>query len=544
VTSDVEFPQSQKPSAWTTRRRRLALPFAIAILGLAMNTIVALSMSQTMDEEGHLAYGFRIMHGAPDRSQQIFDSKMPVTLFNALPRAASAILRDSGTAPGLAEMLHDVRAARLVSVAAAFGLCLLVFVCAESLYGRVGGLFAQLLVILSPNLIAHSTLVTTDLYAALSALLFLYCLRRYLLAPGTRRAALTASALALAQLTKFVAAYLYLALAVVLIVVVLCSRFGRHKTSAISGRQIVILLGLNVVTLAAFLNVGFVFDRTFTPMSEYQFRSATFRGIQQVPLLRDIPVPLPYAYLQGLDWMSEENAEGLGFGNISLLGEARGRDFGRVDGFPSYYLVAYALKEPLGMQVLLILSLVWIVRHRKPGDFLTGELPLVATACVILLMLSFFSNAQIGIRHILPVLAIFMVLSGAAFAQWREFSWRRRGLLAGCLLWTAVSMGSYFPSMIPYFNETIGDRKLAYRFLADSNLDWNQDSAVVDRFLHNNPDVQVEPLEPSVGRILVSGDTLAGVIPQKAHYWLRQLPVKPIAQVGYAHFLFSLPIPP
>jgi hypothetical protein len=266
-----------------------------------------------------------------------------------------------------------------------------------------------------------------------------------------------------------------------------------------------------------------------------------FRTLQQVPGLRAVPLPLPYAYVQGFDWMSYNNSPGMGFGNIVLLNEARGPELPRSDGFPAYYLIAYGLKEPLGMQLILLLSLVWVFRNRRPAEFLAGEGLLLAAAGVFWIMLSFFSKTQIGIRHVLPGLAIFAILSGGAFQAWASFSSRRKLLLGGCLVYAAISVGSYFPHMIPYFNEILTDRKLAYRFLADSNLDWGQDDWEVGRFLKNNPGVILNPEQPVSGRILITANYLAGVFPPKADHFLRVEGAKPVAHVGYAYLLFLEP---
>ena len=521
--------------------RRLILPLGIALLGLGINVAVATSMAETVDERDHVAYGIAIIRGNPDRLDSRFDSKMPVSALNALPRAASVFLRDRGMAPGLANILRDMRAARYGTIAAAFCLCLLVFLYAESLFGRTAGLFAQLLFAMDPNIIAHSTVSTTDLYAALAAVLFLYRLRRFLLSPNTMNAALTAVTLALAQLTKFTTLYLYIVLAIALLAAALHARYGREKRYRIPRRRMAALLALTVVCSLAAINIGFLFDRSFTPLARYKFRSPMFQALQRVPGLRAAPLPLPYAYVQGFDWMNYNNSTGLGFGNIALLNEVRGRELPRSDGFPSYYLIAYALKEPLGMQMALLLGLAWAFRNRRPAELLAGEGLLLAAAGVFWIMLSFFSKTQIGIRHILPALAIFAILSGGAFQAWTNFSSRRKLLLGGCLVYAAVSVGSYFPRMIPYFNEILTDRKLAYRFLADSNLDWGQDDWEAGRFLKSNPDVILNPEQPVSGRILISANYLAGVFPPKADHFLRLEGAKPIAHVGYAYLLFLEP---
>jgi hypothetical protein len=169
---------------------------------------------------------------------------------------------------------------------------------------------------------------------------------------------------------------------------------------------------------------------------------------------------------------------------------------------------------------------------------LPNEGLLLITAVVILVPLS-LGHTQIGIRHMLPVLAFFTVLSGAAFQGWSTFTRRRKLLLGGCLLYAAISVASYFPHMIPYFNEIVYDRKFAYRYLADSNLDHGQALWVADRFLKANPDVAFNPDQPVSGRFLMSGNILAGAWPKSADNFARVKGLKPVGQVGYAYFLFD-----
>jgi hypothetical protein len=114
----------------------------------------------------------------------------------------------------------------------------------------------------------------------------------------------------------------------------------------------------------------------------------------------------------------------------------------------------------------------------------------------------------------------------------------RKALLATLVVWMAISVGSYYPHMIPYMNEWVHDRRLSYKILADSNLDWGQDAGVVDEFLKRNPDVILNPPGPVAGRILMGANRLTGVeywSPSAA--WLATR-YRPVAQVGYAHFLF------
>jgi hypothetical protein len=517
-----------------TGGRRLILPMAIALLGLIVNIIVASSMAITSDEPAHVAYGGAILRGEPDRVEtRQFDSKMPVSALNALPRGLGMYLRDHGKASVLTIILLDARVTRSATLAAAFCLSLLVFFFAESLFGRAAALFAQLIFVIEPNIIAHSTLSTTDLFISFATVLFLYCLRRYLASPDIGNATLAAVALALAQLTKFTAAYLYLVLIVTLFVAAFYSRIPLRKLGAMAA--------LSALCFLAVINVGFLFDRSFTPLTRYSFQSATFRQLQQVPILNAVPLPLPYPYLQGFDQMSYNNLTGRTFGNMALLSQVRGSELPRSDGFAGYYTVAYVLKEPIGLQLVFLLALLWILRNRRSSELLAGEGPLLLTAALFWIVLSLFSRTQIGIRHVLPALVIFTILSGAAFHGWAGFSSRRKLLLAGCLAYAAISVASYFPHMIPYFNEIVTDRKMAYRYLADSNLAWGQDEWVVQRFLKENPDVILNPEQPVTGRILIDANFPAGVRPRKADHFLRLMDIRPVAHVGYGHLLFVLP---
>lgn len=523
-------------------RRRWTLPVCIAGIGFLLNLIVATYMAPAADESVHVHYAIQILEGTADRSQDIyFNSKMPVSLLNAAPRLMSQLFREKEIFSALSHRLDDFRAARYATVIAAFVLCLLVYRYAEALYNRVAGLFAQLLFIIAPNITAHSTLATSDLYFALAVVLFLYTFRLFLLRPGFRNALWTAASLAFAQLTKAFALYLYMVLGLFLIVHWWYSRHRPALYDRITCRRIGFLLGIHIVFFLAIVNLGFRFDRTFTSLGSYNFQSPPFKAAQKLIIIRDIPLPLPYPYLQGLDMLCDRNATQRTHGNIVLLGMVRGPELERSDGFALYYLAAYLFKEPLGMQLLLLLSLGWRIRHIRRRDVITGELLLLLPAGMFWVMLSFFNTTQIGIRHILPILAILMILSGGIFADWAKFSLRRRSVLCGCILWASVSVGSYFPHMIPYFNELLTDRKMAYRILADSNLDWGQAYWIAQDFMKQNPDVAFNPPQPISGRILASANLMAGVAPWKADHWLRQYSLIPVAHVGYAYLLFDVP---
>lgn len=238
--------------------------------------------------------------------------------------------------------------------------------------------------------------------------------------------------------------------------------------------------------------------------------------------------------------MKYREETGDGMGNVYLLGNLGDTHSQEFNGFKSYYVVAWFYKEPIALQLLFLFGLAWIWKNRSLDDFVFGEGLLLAAAAVLLFWLS-FSRAQFGIRTLLPALAIEIVIAAAAFSDFSSMSRAKKAILSILVLWLAGSVASYYPQMIPYMNEWVRDRRLSYKVLADSNLDWGQDSDVVEEFMRKNSDVILNPPEPVAGRILVNGNRLTGVdrwYPSSVYLAKRY---RPAAQVGYAHFLFVVP---
>src|SRR3972149_56692 len=117
----------------------------------------------------------------------------------------------------------------------------------------------------------------------------------------------------------------------------------------------------------------------------------------------------------------------------------------------------------------------------------------------------------------------------------------RRRLVAILVVWAAVSAQSYHPHYMSYFNEIIGPRVNAYRFLADSNLDWEDRSRDHARFRAEHPEILlvVEPEAPRAGWILVGANKLVGVYEPERYRWLREN-FRPERHVGYSYLLFRV----
>jgi hypothetical protein len=106
-----------------------------------------------------------------------------------------------------------------------------------------------------------------------------------------------------------------------------------------------------------------------------------------------------------------------------------------------------------------------------------------------------------------------------------------------------VSVLSYHPHYIPYFNEIVWDRRYAYKYLADSNLDWGQADFYLEDYLAENPNARVEPLQPRDGTTIVSVNALVGVEGERDRYaWLREN-FEPVDTIGYMYLVYEISTP-
>jgi 4-amino-4-deoxy-L-arabinose transferase-like glycosyltransferase len=515
------------------RLAALALLLALAALMLGRLWL----KTPTTDEGDHLRYGLAVLHGDAERFD---DSKMPVSALNALP---ARLAEELPAGSGLVRPLRSLLALRLATVGGTLLLALVVFAWASELYGPRGGLLALALTAFDPNLIAHGRLATTDLWAALAVALALWLTWRSLDPPSPRRRLLAAAAFGLAQLAKYTSLFLVALLPALVLVsrapaaldALRRRRWGRLAGGTARGAGWAALFALAAVVA---VNAGFLGRRTFTPLGDYAFRSQRLQGLQEAasPALAALPVPVPYPWLEGLDWViSRERREhgGTAFGNLYLFGERR-----RDRGFPHYYLWACVFKVPLPTQVLFLTALGLFVARRGPRRGWRDEIWLLGPALAFVYF-SFFFRAQIGIRYLLVAFPLLHVFTGRLLAGPAPRGRTARGALAVALAWLALSVLSYFPHYLSYFNELIFDRTRAYRVLADSNLDWDQNVWWLERWLEEHPEAVLEPDGPTVGTLVVKVNFLTGVFVPERYRWLREH-FEPVDHIAHSYLVYRI----
>ncbi len=515
-----------------TRKQILFVCLLLSII-LALNILSSLNKSLTYDEPGHRRYGLQILDLNSDRFD---DSKMPISALNALPYWIGQKLPSGG----LKTLLLQVGTGRIFTMLFSVLLGFYVFKWSRELYGITAAYFSLILYTFDPNILAHSRLITTDLYAAFGLTVSCYYFYRFLNDPGWKTGLWAASVAGFSQLLKYTNVFLYPLLATMAII--FC--WERIVEAAKSGDRmrwslyLKTFAGYTLVFLiigVLIINIGFLFNKTFTPLKDYGFRSQMFLSLQEIPGIRHLPVPIPYPYLEGLDETKYRERTGYGYGNIYLFGELR-----TGQGFPGYYVAASLLKIPLATLLIFVLALVFYVHGYRKYDFIKCESILFVPIVFFVVYFNFFFRAQMGIRFLIIIFPLTFVFCGSLFREWitKNIKIKAGAFVLVCYL--TVSVISYFPHFISYFNELVPDRKMAYKYLADSNLDWGQNRDALERYLEKNPDIIWSPDEIVGGRIMVDPNYLVGIGWPEKYRWLREN-FEPVDHLFCSYLIFDVP---
>lgn len=507
-------------------RAGLALLIA-AFLILGLRAIG--SASPTTDEPGHYRYGHRILRGVAERWD---DSKMPISALNALPcyvaeRVGSGA-RDVDEFAGPC----DWTLARLPSLMGGLALGLAIASWSKALFGWPGALVSTALFAFDPNLIAHSSLVTTDIFGALFLLLALRAFTHWMEAPGLRQAGLLGLATGAAFIAKYTAAYLLL----IFLIAALWARKSKAENPATprSGPGRIVSLGVAALIALAVINTGFLGDETGGSLLDQKFESPQFRELRKIPGIAKLPLPVPRPFIEGLDRVFHRERNGGGSGNIYFMGELRNPG---ERGFAAYFLVLGFVKTPIPALLLVGLAAITLMRGR--GRSLTTDERVLLVAVVFFTgYFSLLFRAQIGLRHFLVVFPPIYVLAGALGPRLAATQARTIAAMAGVLL-SALSVVRHGDDPLSYFNELVAPTK-TYRIAADSNLEWGQSKARVDAWVAAHPGVLLAPAKPFPGRILVSANQLTGVVTRKRMEWLRASGLEPTEHVAFTHFVFEV----
>jgi hypothetical protein len=426
---------------------------------------------------------------------------------------------------------------------------------------------------LEPNLLAHGSLITTDMGMTAFFFAATAAFGRFLETRAAGWLAATGLLWGIALLAKFTAV---LAGPVFLVLGAIHLRFRPREARAAPrrgpaaapprprpwARQVVwgersggpwLHLAASVAAAGlialAVLNAGYGFDSTFRSLSELALESDAFRERARGALGK-LPLPVPAPFVQGYD-----HAEAGGRRWWSYL---MGRH--SMTGWPHYYLVAFLVKTPIP---LLVLAAVGLLAGRRLLGLAPGRIA-SAAAPPLLLMAAFTlsgSLKNIGLRYVLPVYPFVCVLAGIGGAGLLRAR-RPYGAvaLAALVLWAGAAEARIYPDHLTYFNEIAGGPDGGRWWLLDSNLDWGQDLKGLGTWMKANGVASVfldyfgracpryygvtAAREFEGGYLAVSATSLAGVYREDKRLYAFLEGVRPIAVIGGSILVYDVPRPP
>lgn len=341
---------------------------------------------------------------------------LPVVLLYALPAV--------NFVPDYAQAILLARAGAVALVGVPIVLVVYFWTAAEA--GAAPAAVAGALVALSPNIVAHGSLATTDACFVLFALLLLWALARYVDRPTWGRMAALVAAGALAFAAKYSAAALFGVTAIVL------AWLDRP------GRRLPVRVAAGIAVAAAMALAGLAATWNFHPIDGF----------------------LAQASHQRL------GHEGFLFGRRSS------------SGWWYYQPAALVLKSTPVELAAFALAAAALVRNGSVASRVCG------IAAAVLLGMSMASRVSIGVRYVLILIPLAVIGATAGLARMLANRPRTAAAIgaAAVLAQAAAAIGAA-PRNLSYFNGIAGGPMNGYRLLADSNLDWGQDLPAIRQIL-------------------------------------------------------------
>ena len=348
--------------------------------------------------------------------------------------------------PQSADLLTIGRVANLV-----LGALLVVLIgwWARRLWGGAAALVAIALAALDPNLLAHSSLVTTDVGTTLFIVLTLYLFWEAVSVKSYGLWLATGASAGLALVAKYSTLTLIPIVAAILAGHVLIGGiaregpWSRHAPAPDARRRLIQATAVIPLLCAPAILVI---------LATYGFQGLTpwWSGLRRFLDLAATGQPAFF------------------LGQHSHL------------GWWSYFPVAFLIKTPLGTLLLIAAALAFFRMGAPVGRSAVFFLLVPVTA---IFLVSAQSTVNIGLRHVLAVYPLLFVLASRVATIRLRRAWLTPAFIGIAIAATAMSSLRVTPHQLAYFNELVGGPEQGHRYLGDSNIDWGQDLKGVKTFM-------------------------------------------------------------
>ncbi len=378
-----------------------------------------------------------------------------------------------------------------------------IFLWTRELGGTLAGLFATLLYVTDPNIIAHSHYVTTDIGSAAFIFFAFYFFVRFLKYPSLRNMAVAGIFLGLAELTKFSAVLLFPIFGLFTMLYALTKQKPSYETRSVARFKFQTLLNYLFryagSILVCFTLIWSLYAWNTLHMPEEKLVELADQHLSQNNL------PARFAHTLVVDTSASRFLKPLSeyFLGVAMV-------FARVaSGNVHYFLgvvsdrasmfyfpVVFLLKETLPFLFLLLasagyglyrISKVLSVKTSSFFSLLVQSFQSRIAQYLSVFFILFYTyvsvtgNLTIGFRHLFPILPfLYMLIAKTLFDflkhQNDPLTRKAFSLIVGgfSFVLIAIPVLSY-PSYLSYFNAAAGGHTEGYRYVTDSNYDWGQD---------------------------------------------------------------------
>jgi len=475
--------QPVEGKSWVTS---LLVAFFLIIFAVQAFTS-AIKKSNTWDESGHVLSGYAYLKKGMDwlePSHPLFGRMLATIplLFLPLDDKLEVVQpQEAGNSnfyPASLVFLFENRISgekllalsRMMIILLGVILGLYVYRWALLLYGVKGGLLALFLYSLSPNILAHARLVTTDFPATALAFIAMYHFWSFTRQPRLTRAIAAGFFLGLAFATKYNTLFVLLPMATWALWALVSTR----RKDQVAGPPRRIVVGLLATGLVAYITIWGIYGFRFqSPTYQKQMTQDAIyfwenNRPSSPPLASVMDVSrkariLPKSYLYGLCRLLARGQEG----HLAYL-------LGRISdtGWWYYFILAFLFKTPVSTLLLLFATLLFFPKIREAT---WTSLNFLLLPALVVFFFTSRQNINIGLRHVLPAYPFLLVLIGRVVHYKSKHQKLARWILGLLCIWAVWETALIYPHYLAYFNGLVGGPSGGRYVLVDSNLDWGQD---------------------------------------------------------------------
>jgi 4-amino-4-deoxy-L-arabinose transferase-like glycosyltransferase len=353
-----------------------------------------------------------------------------------------------------------------------------VFLMAFRMFGRWEAIVALALLAFEPNLIAHGSLVTTDMALTLGALLATWALYSYGEKPSWWRLGLAGMAFGFLFVTKHSALVFVPVLFVVFMLDAIFLREAgvvRILLRRLAAFGVVLLIGIAV--LWSFYGFRYY---ALPGASEPMYALQEYINSNSIPAVANSMRAKAVVALGDYRLLPESYV--LGLADVVASSDRSTAIFDRIFASGRWYFFPLSFLVKTSVPLLLLTIVGLFAAFFIPGK--RREMIYLIAPAVFFFAFSMMAKINIGVRHILPVYG-FSVIVAAAAAVWMG---RRyvlvRYVMPAILLFHVLTAVRTAPYYIAFSNDLWGGTENTHRiFPGDSNLDWGQNEKFVAEYL-------------------------------------------------------------